>query len=46
MKNPFRYGLLVDDPYFTDRHKELQYIVQFLDSENQLILIGYVSLND
>lgn len=40
MENPFRYGLLVDGPYFTDRIKELKYIVQFLDSENQLILIS------
>uniref|UniRef100_A0AB33IPP1 ATP-binding protein n=1 Tax=Prevotella sp. GTC17253 TaxID=3236793 RepID=A0AB33IPP1_9BACT len=40
MKNPFSFGTLVDKPYFTDRVKELQYIVQFLDSENHLILIS------
>ena len=40
MENPFRFGSLVDEPYFTDRTKELQYIVQFLHSENHLILIS------
>lgn len=40
MDNPFRYGLLVDEPFFTDRKEELQYIVQFLQSENQLVLIS------
>lgn len=40
MKNPFKFGSLVDAPYFTDRVKELQYIKQFLNSENHLILIS------
>lgn len=40
MKNPFKYGILVDDDYFTDRIEELQYITQFLSSENHLILIS------
>lgn len=40
MENPFKYGVLVDNDYFTDRTKELQYIVQFLHSENHLILIS------
>lgn len=40
MKNPFRYGFIVDNPYFTDRVREIQYIVQFLDSDNSLILIS------
>lgn len=30
MENPFKFGSLVDAPYFTDRVKELDYIVQFL----------------
>lgn len=40
MKNPFVFGTLVDDPYFTDRKRELADIKQFLDSENHLILIN------
>lgn len=40
MENPFKFGTLVDEPYFTDRTKELKYIVQFLHSENHLILIS------
>ena len=40
MENPFKFGSLVDAPYFTDRVKELDYIVQFLKSENHLILMS------
>ncbi len=40
MNNPFKFGSLVDVPYFTDRVKELEYIVQFLKSENHLILMS------
>ena len=40
MENPFKYGVLVDNDHFTDRTKELRYIVQFLHSENHLILIS------
>lgn len=40
MDNPFKFGSLVDAPYFTDRVKELDYIVQFLKSENHLVLIS------
>ena len=40
MENPFKFGSLVDSPYFTDRVKELDYIVQFLKSENHLILMS------
>jgi len=40
MENPFKFGSLVDAPYFTDRVKELEYIIQFLKSENHLILIS------
>ncbi len=40
MNNPFKFGSLVDAPYFTDRVKELEYIVHFLNSENHLILIS------
>lgn len=40
MENPFKFGTIVDVPYFTDRTSELKRIVQFLDSENHLILIS------
>ena len=40
MENPFKFGSLVDAPYFTDRAKELDYIVQFLKSENHLVLMS------
>ena len=40
MENPFKFGTLVDEPYFTDRKEELRKIVQFLNSENHLILIS------
>lgn len=40
MDNPFKFGTLVDDPYFTDRTKELKRIGVFLHSENHLILIS------
>ena len=40
MNNPFKFGSLVDAPYFTDRVEELEYIVQFLKSENHLVLMS------
>ncbi len=40
MQNPFKFGTLVDSPYFTDRVKELEYITHMLNSENHLILIS------
>ncbi len=40
MKNPFKFGTVVEDEYFTDRAKELQNILHILDSENHLILIS------
>lgn len=40
MNNPFKFGTLVDGPYFTDRQNELKFILQYLDSDNHLILIS------
>lgn len=40
MKNPFKYGTIVEDEFFTDRIQELQYIMRVMDSENHLILIS------
>jgi AAA+ ATPase superfamily predicted ATPase len=39
-KNPFKFGTVVDGPYFTDREDELIRIDSFLKSENHLILIS------
>ena len=38
--NPFKFGVLVDDDFFTDRISELKEIQQTLDSANHLILIS------
>lgn len=40
MKNPFKFGTIVEKEYFTDRQNELQYICRILDSENHLALIS------
>lgn len=40
MKNPFKFGTIVEDEFFTDRISELRYIEQKLDSENHIILIS------
>ena len=40
MKNPFKYGTLVDNEFFTDRVGELTEIQRTLDSENHLVLIS------
>jgi len=38
--NPFKFGSIVDDPYFTNRVSELQQIKTLLQSKNHLILIS------
>jgi len=40
MENPFKFGTIVDEEYFTDRVNEVAYICQFLNSANHLILIS------
>ena len=40
MRNPFKYGTIVEDEFFTDRQQELQEIVRTMNSENHLILIS------
>lgn len=40
MKNPFKFGVLVDNEFFTDRNEELKEVLRTLDSENHLILIS------
>jgi AAA+ ATPase superfamily predicted ATPase len=38
--NPFKFGSIVDKPYFTNRVNELQQIKNLLQSQNHLILIS------
>jgi len=38
--NPFKFGTIVEDEFFTDRVDELEHIKQLLDSENHLVLIS------
>lgn len=38
--NPFKFGVLVDDDFFTDRVNELKEVQMSLDSANHLILIS------
>ena len=33
MKNPFKFGTIVDGAFFTDREEELRFIGQLLESE-------------
>jgi uncharacterized protein len=38
--NPFKFGSVVDGPYFTDREDELDRITSHINGENHLILIS------
>lgn len=40
MENPFKFGTIVEEEYFTDRVKEVAYIEQFVKSANHLVLIS------
>lgn len=40
MRNPFKFGTIVEGEYFTDRVNELAAICTTMDSENHLILIS------
>ena len=40
MENPFKFGTIVEEEYFTDRVDEVAYICQFVNSANHLILIS------
>lgn len=40
MKNPFKFGTIVEGEFFTDRVQEVAYIKQFIESENHLVLIS------
>lgn len=38
--NPFKFGTVVDGPYFTDREEEIAKISSYIKGENHLILIS------
>jgi AAA+ ATPase superfamily predicted ATPase len=40
MENPFKFGTLVDNEYFTDRVTEQQHVSSMLDSPNHIVLIS------
>ena len=40
MENPFKFGTIVEDEFFTDRLEEVAAICQFVKSANHLILIS------
>ena len=40
VENPFKFGTIVEDEYFTDRVQEVAYIRQFVESANHLVLIS------
>jgi len=40
MENPFKFGTIVEEEYFTDRVEEVAYIRHFVESANHLILIS------
>ena len=39
-ENPFKFGTIVEEEYFTDRVQEVAYICQFVKSANHLVLIS------
>jgi hypothetical protein len=40
MKNPFKFGSVVEEPYFTNRREEIAQVKSVLNSSNHLILIS------
>ncbi len=40
MKNPFKFGTVVEKPFFTNRSKEIEQVKGVLESSNHLILIS------
>lgn len=39
-KNPFKFGSIVEKPYFTNRVEEIKRITSILSSDNNLIVIS------
>ncbi len=40
MQNPFKFGTVVDEPYFTNRVKEIAEVKSIMESSNHLIIIS------
>ena len=40
IENPFKFGTIVEENYFTDRVEEVAYIEQFMKRANHLVLIS------
>ena len=40
MENPFKFGTIVEEEYFTDRVQEVAYIKTFVNSANHLVIIS------
>lgn len=40
MKNPFKFGTVVDEPFFINRKREIEKVQSVLGSENHLILMS------
>ena len=40
MENPFKFGTIVEEEFFTDRREEVAYICQFVESANHLVLMS------
>lgn len=40
MKNPFKFGTIVDEPYFINRKKEIAKVLSLLGGENHLVVIS------
>ena len=40
MKNPFKFGTIVDEPYFINRKKEIDRVVSILSGANHLVVIS------
>lgn len=40
IRNPFRFGTVVDGEFFTDRKKEISKIRSFIEGENHMVLIS------
>ena len=44
MENPFKFGTIVEEEYFTDRVQEVAYIKEFVNSANHLVIISRAAL--
>lgn len=39
-QNPFKFGTIVEEEYFTDRKNEVKYIKEFINGPNHLVIIS------